>query len=412
LAVSLAAAPVALSTTAVTAVSVTLGFGVNGNPPGTLFEIDRSTDGVSFALALRTASSGATIGGLAPGGSYSFRVRAVNHAAVPSGYSNIVLVVTPSTPPSVPVNLRGTAGSGTLTYDWNPVGTDTAGTPWPPLTVVTYEVSEANDPSGPFSVVALTTVPFHGPMPSAGAERYVRVRAEAQTLFSPVTPVIDNVGVGRYVYPSPAGTVIVTPQGLLTGVGGFLHRVSLTAGPLTDGVVAALDLAVLDSVSGVSAGDVFFSPAAEVRLPLAGASGERPVEFFNGTGWFLAGTAQVDGAGTARFNAGRTGSYRLTGSTSDSLIQSVAPRVFSPNGDGRNDVTVIRIDNPNGLPAGGTIYDVDGARVADLTPGPAPGLSLLWDGRDDAGQAAEGGIYLYQVTVGDRRATGTVVVVR
>jgi hypothetical protein len=136
------------------------------------------------------------------------------------------------------------------------------------------------------------------------------------------------------------------------------------------------------------------------------------VEFFNGTGWFLAGTAQVDGAGTARFNAGRTGSYRLTGSTSDSLIQSVAPRVFSPNGDGRNDVTVIRIDNPNGLPAGGTIYDVDGARVADLTPGPAPGLSLLWDGRDDAGQAAEGGIYLYQVTVGDRRATGTVVVVR
>ncbi|MBL0057868.1 MAG: fibronectin type III domain-containing protein [Elusimicrobia bacterium] len=213
LAVSFAAAPIALSTTGVTAVSVSFGFGANGNPSGTLFEIERATDGVSFALTLVTASPAATIGGLAPGGSYSFRVRAVNHAGLASGYSNTVLVVTPSTAPSVPVNLRGTAGSGTLTYDWNPVGTDTAGTPWPPFTVVTYEVSDANDPSGPFAVVALTTVPFHGPVASAGAERYVRVRAEAQTLFSSVTPVIDNVGAGRYVYPSPAGTVVVTPQG-------------------------------------------------------------------------------------------------------------------------------------------------------------------------------------------------------
>jgi hypothetical protein len=93
-------------------------------------------------------------------------------------------------------------------------------------------------------------------------------------------------------------------------------------------------------------------------------------------------------------------------------LTKVAPRIFTPNGDGFNDKARLEFDNPEQLPITGTVYDLAGARVADLKPGSDPNSVLLWDGKDGDGQTVAGGIYIYQVVFEGKTATGTVVVAR
>jgi hypothetical protein len=409
--VSLATVPAGLSSGTVTAVSMAFSFDANGNPPGTSFEIELALNGGSFASALTTTSNSPTLSGLTPGSNYTLRVRAINHNSVPTGYSPTLAFTTSGTLPATPVNLRGSAGSMGITYSWDPVTTNALGSPLPLGATVSYEFSESDSPTGSFSVLASTTATSHGPVTPAGVERFYRVRTEVETLFSLPSTLIDNVGAGRYVYASNLGTALTSPQGLLTGSGNPRHVISLTDRPVTDGALVAIDIAVVDGISGEPATNVTFSPSGQLSVPLPGvSSGERSVEYFNGSAWVLAGTARILSPNLAQFSFGRTGGYRLMGSKSSDVVQSVIARVFTPNGDGRNDVTVVRLDNPNGDSTHGTIYDTDGARVADMATGPAPGLSLTWDGRDANGAAVSGGVYIYQVTVGSRRATGTIVV--
>jgi hypothetical protein len=408
-----ALAPTSLSTVTVTAVSLALSFNVNGNPPGTSFEIELATDGVTFASALTSTSANPLLSGLTPAQTYTVRVRAVNHAAVATAYSPTIEVPTSGTLPAAPVNLLGTAGSGVITYSWDPVTTNALGNPLPSGVEVRYEFAQSDSPAGTFTQLTLSTATTYGPVPAAGVEHFYRVRTEAETLYSLPTTIIDNGGAGRYVYASALGTAVTTPQGFLTGVGNPRHVISLTDQPTTDGALVAVDIAVLDGTTGTPATDVTFSPSGELTVPLPDVtSGERSVEYFNGSAWVLAGTAHINAPNMAQFSFGRTGGYRLMGLKSSDVVRSVVARVFTPNGDGRNDVTVIRLENPNGDPTHGTIYDADGVRVADMAIGPAPGLSLMWDGRDVNGATIPGGVYIYQVTVGTRRATGTIVVAK
>ena len=50
-------------------------------------------------------------------------------------------------------------------------------------------------------------------------------------------------------------------------------------------------------------------------------------------------------------------------------LTGVYPRIFSPNGDGRNDKAGFHFSNPEDLPVSGEVFDLSGARVADLSPG-------------------------------------------
>lgn len=87
----------------------------------------------------------------------------------------------------------------------------------------------------------------------------------------------------------------------------------------------------------------------------------------------------------------------------------VYPRIFSPNGDGWNDKVLFQIDNPALLPVKGEVFDISGAKVGDMKPGPIVDVSLVWDGKkDDA--VVPGGIYIYQIEVGGSVMTGTVIV--
>jgi hypothetical protein len=94
-------------------------------------------------------------------------------------------------------------------------------------------------------------------------------------------------------------------------------------------------------------------------------------------------------------------------------LTAVKCRIFTPNGDGFNDKARLEFDNPEQLPLSGTVFDLAGARVADLKPATNnPTAALLWDGKDGNGQTVAGGIYIYQVVFEGKTATGTVVVAR
>jgi gliding motility-associated-like protein len=89
----------------------------------------------------------------------------------------------------------------------------------------------------------------------------------------------------------------------------------------------------------------------------------------------------------------------------------VYPRIFTPNGDGRNDKVVVRIDNPALLPLRGEVFDINGSKVSDMLPGPVTDESLVWDGQR-SNSVVPSGIYIYQVELDGKIFTGTVIVAK
>ena len=57
------------------------------------------------------------------------------------------------------------------------------------------------------------------------------------------------------------------------------------------------------------------------------------------------------------------------------------------------------------------IYDIDGMLVKTLAALPGE-TELTWDGRDDAGEVVESGVYVYQLQVGESFNTGTLIVAK
>lgn len=93
-------------------------------------------------------------------------------------------------------------------------------------------------------------------------------------------------------------------------------------------------------------------------------------------------------------------------------LTEVVPRVVTPNGDLLNDVIFFKFDDTvSGLPIESEVYDIQGAKVSDLTLN-SNETALLWNGKDDSGRAVPSGIYIYSIKLGGRQATGTVVVAR
>ena len=93
----------------------------------------------------------------------------------------------------------------------------------------------------------------------------------------------------------------------------------------------------------------------------------------------------------------------------------VVPRVFSPNGDGINDVVFFKVDNPRQSQVIGLVFDMSGAHVASLAPAPnnlPTADSLYWNGRDENGSLVPPGPYIYRIDGDGSVLSGVVVVAR
>ena len=80
------------------------------------------------------------------------------------------------------------------------------------------------------------------------------------------------------------------------------------------------------------------------------------------------------------------------------IVQIIPGKVFTPNGDGVNDVFVIQYSNPQDIPAEGKIYSMSGALVAAMERDSLQ-ERFAWDGKNSSGGKAPSGIYYYQITV-------------
>ncbi len=147
-------------------------------------------------------------------------------------------------------------------------------------------------------------------------------------------------------------------------------------------------LMLLDFNSGVIDSLEYVAPASA----LAGVSLERIQPRLSGndaSNW----SSSVDPAGNT---PGRRNSVFVEWLPEASTL-TVSPNPFSPDGDGREDFTLIRYDLP--MVTGRVhlfVFDMSGRRVRQLLNNAPTGSqrTVIWDGRDDAGRVLPLGLYI------------------
>ncbi len=98
-------------------------------------------------------------------------------------------------------------------------------------------------------------------------------------------------------------------------------------------------------------------------------------------------------------------------------------RFVTPSSGGPNSTILFCFDNPADSGIIGTIYDMRGSKVAQMSGNqPAAGTGcpqggflpqyVSWNGRGLSGSIVASGVYIYQIAVESQIYSGTVVVVR
>jgi hypothetical protein len=146
--VQVPAAPSNLSATAVSSSRIDLSWTDNSDNE-TGFEVDRSTDGISFSKIADSQSNTLSNTGLPASTKYYYRVRAVNQAGA-SGYSNVAGATTsppPKNPPAAPSSLSAAAmNSDQIDLGWQRNSTNETG----------FEIEQSTAAGGPFTKISET----------------------------------------------------------------------------------------------------------------------------------------------------------------------------------------------------------------------------------------------------------------
>ncbi|MBK8575544.1 MAG: gliding motility-associated C-terminal domain-containing protein [Elusimicrobia bacterium] len=397
---------------------------------------------------------------LTPGTSYWFALESVDlkgnsspidtKAATPVLQAFVYTKSLGDTKPPAPVAgfvvTRTTPG---YTITWPAVTQNEDGTPI--MDLASYEVYRS--PSL-FDFAASSTVfasvPMAGPLsvdiPTPAADTYFlivavdttgRTSAIARSNFLHVTPqrFLGQTGTAQNGTYSRA----FVPEGLIPELKTSQKNFLLCVEPETSSLAnaggsrtRATYTLCLREPNGVPAPKemVLSRPQMTVVLNYQGGNGgldknKMGVLWWNGATWVKVAQANVEergvGAGdlTVSFNTAVQGVYQIrqfdvaTELTLDKA--AVFPQIFSPNGDGINDLIYFVIQNPKQSSVSGRIIDMGGAEVGVLRPagsGAPTEDTLTWDGRDSSGQSVPPGVYIYQIKGEGKTITGTMVIAR
>lgn len=106
----------------------------------------------------------------------------------------------------------------------------------------------------------------------------------------------------------------------------------------------------------------------------------------------------------------RAAPVRKTVSATEFKFEKVYPAIFTPNGDDVNPKAEFYFDNPENKEVSIRIFDLSATLVkeVEITSGVRP----FWDGKNQNGEIVEGGIYIYQLKVGNDVVKGIVTVAK
>jgi len=89
------------------------------------------------------------------------------------------------------------------------------------------------------------------------------------------------------------------------------------------------------------------------------------------------------------------------------------PRIFTPNGDGKNDWVTFSYKNDNLSSIVCWVYDIRGSVIRQLDiKGLEEEGEFTWDGKDKDGNLVSSGIYIYQIEVEGQTINGTIVLAK
>jgi gliding motility-associated-like protein len=160
---------------------------------------------------------------------------------------------------------------------------------------------------------------------------------------------------------------------------------------------------------------LYYQKTAAGIVPSAAADAKAlSMYFYNGARWLQMFGSVNEAARSVQLETTLLGRYQLRtterGGGFSADQSGLTNRLITPNGDGKNDTMVFIFDNPQEQEVKGRIYDLRGALVAKMRPGPI-GNSVIWDAKA-GGQAVPGGVYIYQIESQGTVYNGTVAVIR
>jgi len=139
--------------------------------------------------------------------------------------------------------------------------------------------------------------------------------------------------------------------------------------------------------------------------------------WFNGLKWVMVGGEDDNIAKKISLKTRRFGRYEVRYSYRGSkfILHTVYPKIFTPNGDGKNDIVEFQYENIEGYAVTGKIFDIKGRFISNLKIGPDSSSvsgSLIWDGKDSKGNICESGVYIYELQAGGEIYNGTVILAK
>ncbi len=378
--------------------------------------------------------------GFNPGTTYYFSIEALNDQGLLAEVSNPAAAY--ALVPLAPMNFKAVRSGPAINMTWIPpagyqnrIPFDNRFSPAYPYEVRGYQIFKATAPAGAawefLAEVSSDTFNWSDPV-AEGDEFYYYARAVNMAGASLPSYARDSLSGSLYFLSPDNESLLEVPA---DGISAFFadsadpmkaYSVEITTHPEDLGGRVVKSVQFRAYRGGLQADDsfklptkgllkLFYTKAGAAITPSAATDAKAvSMYFYNGSRWLQMFGTVDDAARNVRLQTTLLGRYQLRTTERSGGFgadqSGLTNRLITPNGDGKNDTMVFIFDNPQEQEVKGRIYDMKGALVAKMKPGPI-GNSVLWDAKA-GGQAVPGGVYIYQIEAQGKVYNGTVAVIR